>query len=277
VPVADAALLAGKVAVVTGGGGGIGRAVSETFASHGAEVVVAEIDADRAVETVGAIRAAGGSALAQPLDVRQRDEVTSLAEATLAEYGRVDVLVNNVGHYLFPASPFLDTDEEHWDSLYAVNLRHMFLCTKALAPRMVEQGGGGSIVNVSTVEAFRGIPMMAVYSAFKAGVTQFTKSLALELGNDGIRVNAIAPDLTETIQVPYERWVPEEQRHLIPRWVPVGRFGTPDDIAGVALFLASDLSAFVTGTTVHADGGSLAAGGWFRTERGRWTNRPLNP
>jgi NAD(P)-dependent dehydrogenase (short-subunit alcohol dehydrogenase family) len=277
VPAPDAALLSGKVAVVTGGGGGIGRAVSETFAAHGADVVVAEIDADRAAETVDAIRAAGGSALAQPVDVRQRDEVRSLAEATLSEYGRVDVLVSNVGHYLFPASPFLDTDEEHWDSLYAVNLRHMFLCTKAFAPCMVEQGDGGSIVNVSTVEAFRGIPMMAVYSAFKAGVTQFTKSLALELGNDGIRVNAIAPDLTETIQVPYTRWVPEEQRHLIPRWVPVGRFGTPDDIAGVALFLASDLSAFVTGTTVHADGGSLAAGGWFRTERGRWTNRPLNP
>jgi NAD(P)-dependent dehydrogenase (short-subunit alcohol dehydrogenase family) len=277
VPVPDPALLTGKVAVVTGGGGGIGRAVSETFAAHGAKVVVAEIDADRAAEAVEAISAAGGDALAQHVDVRQRDEVASLAEATLAEYGRVDVLVNNVGHYLFRAAPFLDTDEEHWDSLYAVNLRHVFLCTKAFAPYIVERGDGGSIVNVSTVEAFRGIPMMAVYSAFKAGVTQFTKSLALELGNDGVRVNAIAPDLTETIQVPYERWVPDEQRHLIPRWVPIGRFGTPDDIAGVALFLASDLSAFVTGTTVHADGGSLAAGGWYRTDRDRWTNRPLNP
>jgi NAD(P)-dependent dehydrogenase (short-subunit alcohol dehydrogenase family) len=273
----DAVHLTGKVAVVTGGGGGIGRAVSETFAAHGAKVVVAEIDAGRAAETVDVIRAAGGDALPHPVDVRQRDEVTALADATLAEYGRVDVLVNNVGHYLFRATPFLETDEEHWDSLYAVNLRHMFLCTRAFAPRMVEQGDGGSIVNVSTVEAFRGIPLMAAYSAFKAGVTQFTKSLAVELGNDSVRVNAIAPDLTETIQVPYERWVPEEQRHLIPRWVPVGRFGTPDDIAGVALFLASDLSAFVTGTTVHADGGSLAAGGWYRTESGRWTNRPLNP
>ena len=276
-PVPDAALLAGKVAVVTGGGGGIGRAISETFAAHGAKVVVAEIDADRATETVAAIRAGGGDALAQPVDVRHRDEVASLAEATIAEYGRVDVLVNNVGHYLYRGLRFLDTDEEHWDSLYAVNLRHMFLCTKAFAPRMIEQAEGGSIVNVSTVEAFRGIPMQVVYSAFKAGVVQFTKSLALDLGGDGIRVNAIAPDLTQTIQVPYDRWVPEGQEHLIPRWVPVGRFGTPDDIAGVALFLASDLSAFVTGTTVHADGGSLAAGGWYRTERGGWTNRPLNP
>jgi 2-hydroxycyclohexanecarboxyl-CoA dehydrogenase len=277
VPTPDVSLLTGKVAVVTGGGGGIGRGISETYAAYGAKVVVAEIDADRAAETVAAIRDAGGDALAQVTDVRERDQVDALTEVTIAEYGRVDVLVNNVGHYLYRGTPFLDTDEEQWNALYDVNLRHMFLCTKALAPTMVEQGDGGSIINVSTVEAFRGMPLMAVYSAFKAGVTQFTKSLALEFGNDGIRVNAIAPDLTQSIQVDYDRWVPVEQEHLIPTWVPVGRFGTPADIAGVALFLASDLSAFVTGTTVHADGGSLAAGGWFRTERGGWTNRPLNP
>jgi NAD(P)-dependent dehydrogenase (short-subunit alcohol dehydrogenase family) len=273
----DASLLTGKVAVVTGGGGGIGRGISETFAAYGAKVVVAEIDADRAAATVAAIRAERADALAQVVDVRQRDQVEELANATIREYGRIDVLVNNVGHYLYRGTPFLETDEEEWNALYDVNLRHMFLCTKALAPTMLEHGVGGSIINVSTVEAFRGMPLMAAYSAFKAGVTQFTKSLALELGNDGIRVNAIAPDLTQSIQVDYDRWVPTEQQHLIPTWVPVGRFGTPDDIAGIALFLASDLSAFVTGTTIHADGGSLAGGGWFRTERGGWTNRPLNP
>jgi NAD(P)-dependent dehydrogenase (short-subunit alcohol dehydrogenase family) len=273
----DASLLTGKVAVVTGGGGGIGRGISETFAAHAAKVVVTDIDPDRALDTVNAISHVGGDAVAHVVDVRNRDEVDGLATATIEKYGRVDVLVNNVGHYLYRGSPFLDTDEEQWSALYDVNLRHVFLCTKALAPIMVAQGNGGSIINLSTVEAFRGIPMMAVYSAFKAGVTQFTKSLALELGNDGIRVNAIAPDLTQSIQVDYERWVPAEQQHLVPTWVPVGRFGTANDIAGVALFLASDLSAFVTGTTVHADGGSLAAGGWFRTERGGWTNRPLNP
>jgi NAD(P)-dependent dehydrogenase (short-subunit alcohol dehydrogenase family) len=273
----DASLLAGKVAVVTGGGGGIGRGISETFAAHGAKVVVSDIDAKRAAETAGAISHVGGDAVAHVVDVREHHQVDVLATATIEKYGRVDVLVNNVGHYLYRGTAFLETDEDQWNALYDVNLRHVFVCTKALAPRMIEQGDGGSIINVSTVEAFRGMPLMAVYSAFKAGVTQFTKSLALELGNDGIRVNAIAPDLTQSIQVDYDRWVPAEQEHLIPTWVPVGRFGTPADIAGVALFLASDLSAFVTGTTVHADGGSLAAGGWFRTERGGWTNRPLNP
>jgi NAD(P)-dependent dehydrogenase (short-subunit alcohol dehydrogenase family) len=270
-------LLDSKVAVVTGGGGGIGRGISELFAENGARVVVAEIDPDRAAETAELICARGGSAVAHVIDVRERDQVDALAGAAIAEYGRVDVLVNNVGHYLYRGLRFLDTDEEQWDALYAVNLKHVFLCTKAFARRMIEQGDGGSIISVSTVEAFRGIPTQVVYSAFKAGVTQFTKSLALDLGHDGIRVNAIAPDLTESLQVPYHEWVPPEQRHLVPRWVPIGRFGTPTDIAGVALFLASELSAFVTGATIHADGGSLAAGGWYRTERGGWTNRPLDP
>ena len=139
---------------------------------------------------------------------------------------------------------------------------------------LLEQGDGGSIVNVSTIEAFRAIPTRAVYSAFKAAITGFTRSLAVEYGRDGIRVNAIAPDVTETLQVPYSRWVAPEDEHLIPTWVPLGRFGTPDDTAGVALFLASELSEFVTGTTVHVDGGTLAASGWFPTEEGGWTNRP---
>jgi 2-hydroxycyclohexanecarboxyl-CoA dehydrogenase len=273
----EASLLTDKVAVVTGGAGGIGRGISEAFAAHGAKVVVADIDDARARDAVEAIRARdGGDARAEVVDVREPDQVATLAESVLEAYGRVDILVNNVGHYLFRGLRFLDTDDEHWDALYAVNLRHVFLCTRAFAPSMVERGAG-NIITVSTVEAFRGIPNQVVYSAFKAGITQFTKSLALDLGNDGVRVNAIAPDLTETIQVPYSRWVPPEQHDLIPTWVPVGRFGTPDDIAGVAVFLASDLSAFVMGSTVNADGGSLAAGGWYRTKRGGWTNRPVDP
>jgi NAD(P)-dependent dehydrogenase (short-subunit alcohol dehydrogenase family) len=116
-----------------------------------------------------------------------------------------------------------------------------------------------------------------VYSAFKAGITGFTKSLAVEYAAHGIRVNAIAPDVTETLQVPYSTWLRDGEARMVPAWVPVGRFGTPADIAGVAVFLASELAAFVTGTTVHADGGTFAAGGWFPTEEGGWTNRPRRP
>jgi len=266
-------LLEGKVALVTGGGGGIGRGISERFATHGATVVVADVDEPRGRVTTDHIAERGGRAEAHVVDVTDPSQVADLA-ATL---GSVDVLVNNVGHYLHRPVDFVETSEPEWDALYRVNLKHVFLCCRAFVPGMVERGRGGSIINLSTVEAFRGKPQSAVYAAFKGGVTQFTKSLALELGIHGIRVNAIAPDLTQSIQVPYDRWVPDDQRHLVPTWVPLGRFGMPDDIAGVALFLASELSAFVTGTTVHADGGSSAAGGWFRTERGGWTNRPLAP
>lgn len=263
-------LLVGRVAVVTGGGGGIGRAISERFAAEGASVVVAEIDAARAEDTAAGIRAAGGDACAVVVDVTDAAAVGELAEAA----GAVDVLVNNVGHYLVRGNDFLDHGPEEWDALHATNLLHVLLCTRAFVDGMTARGRG-SIVNVSSVEAFRAIPSRPVYSAYKAAVTGFTRSLAVDLGNSGVRVNAIAPDLVESLQVPYSKWVPPEDAERIPAWVPVGRFGTPDDVAGVALFLASDLSAFVTGTTLHADGGSLAAGGWFRRPDGTWTNRPI--
>ena len=263
-------LLNGRVAVVTGGGGGIGRAISERFAAEGASVVVAEIDSARAVETERAITDAGGEVTVVVGDVTNARFVTELAAAA----GAVDVLVNNVGHYLTRGNDFLDNGPDEWDALHAVNLRHVLLCTRAFVDGMVERGRG-SIVNVSSVEAFRAIPNRPVYSAYKAAVTGFTRSLAVDLGNSGVRVNAIAPDLTESLQVRYSEWVPPEQADRIPAWVPVGRFGTADEMAGVALFLASDLSAFVTGTTIHADGGSLAAGGWFRRPDGTWTNRPV--
>jgi NAD(P)-dependent dehydrogenase (short-subunit alcohol dehydrogenase family) len=260
--------------VVTGGAGGIGRGIVERFAAHGARVVVVDVDRDRAHETTEAVRAAGGTALAVQADVRERTEVARVRAAAHDAFGVPSVLVNNVGHYLPGDGDFLTSDEDEWDALYAINLKHVFLCTRELVPAMVD-AGRGSVVNVSSVEAFRAIPRRAVYSAFKGAITQFTKSLAVDLGNAGVRVNAIAPDLTESLQVPYSRWVPEDQQDRIPGWVPVGRFGTPADIAGVALFLASDLAAFVTGTTIHADGGSLAAGGWFRRPDGSWTNRPV--
>jgi NAD(P)-dependent dehydrogenase (short-subunit alcohol dehydrogenase family) len=270
-------LLADRVAVVTGGGGGIGRGIATRFGSEGAAVVVAEIDARRATETVTAIETAGGTATAEVVDVCTPVGAERAVERAISDFGRVDVLVNNVGHFGGPRKPFHENTDEEWEDLYRVNLAHVLRCTRAALVHMVALDVGGSIVTVSTVEAFRAIPTRAAYSAFKAAITGLTRSLAVEYARHGIRVNAIAPDVVETLQVPYSRWVPPEQQHLIPTWVPLGRFGTPDDVAGAALFLASDLSRFVTGTTVPVDGGTLAAGGWFPTEEGGWTNRPRHP
>jgi NAD(P)-dependent dehydrogenase (short-subunit alcohol dehydrogenase family) len=267
-------VLEGKVAIVTGGGGGIGRGIVERFVADGASVVFAEIDAERARETQVAI---GGSVAGVVCDVREAGTAEALVTAARDNFGRVDILVNNVGHFGGRRVAFHEQTDDEWDDLYRVNLAHVLACSRAVLPQLLAQGDGGSIVNVSTIEAFRAIPTRAVYSAFKAAITGFTRSLAIEYARDRVRVNAIAPDVTETLQVPYSRWVGPDDEHLIPTWVPLGRFGQPSDVAGVALFLASELSEFVTGTTVHVDGGTYAAGGWFPTEEGGWTNRPRRP
>ena len=227
--------------------------------------------------SVDAIRAAGGSA-ADPViaDVRRPVAVDRLAEAALSIRGHVDVLVNNVGHYLRP-TPFLHSDEDHWAALYDINVLHVLRCSRALVPSMVAQGSG-SVINVASVEGMRGYPPDPVYGAHKAAVIHFTRCLALEVAPSGVRVNAIAPDVTQTVQVDYDAMVPAELRDRWPVWVPIGRVGSPADNADVVLFLASDLSRFVTGHVIPTDGGTVAAGGWFRTvQRGRWTNRPRDP
>jgi NAD(P)-dependent dehydrogenase (short-subunit alcohol dehydrogenase family) len=266
--------LAGRTALVTGGGAGIGRGIAETFATLGARVVIAEIDPARAQAAREALSGSKDSWVSLT-DVRSASAVAALMGEISGRCGRLDVLVNNVGDFLNVIKPFERTTEEEWDALYAVNLRHLFLVTRAAIPLLRAAGGGASIINLSTIEAFRGIPMAAVYSAFKSAVTGFTKSLALELGPHGIRVNAIAPETTETEQVKPSLFIPPEYQAHIRRWIPLGRFGTPADAAGCAVFLASELSAWVTGTTIHLDGGALAAGGWYRTPDERWTNVPV--
>ena len=268
--------LTGQVAVVTGGGGGIGGATAHALAAAGAHVVVAEIDEQRAKDNVERVRAAGHRADAIVVDVTKQEDVERLAAGVLEQHGGADILVNNVGHYLQPR-PFVESDASHWDALHAVNLLHVFACSRAFLPAMVERGGG-SIVNVTSVEGLRGYPPDPVYGAYKAAVNHFTRCLALEVAPHGVRVNAIAPDVTQSIQVDYDAMVPEELRDRWPVWVPVGRMGQPEDSADVVLFLASPLSRFVTGQVIPTDGGTLVAGGWFRTMgKGRWTNRPRNP
>lgn len=273
------ALLTGRVAIVTGGGGGIGAATARLFARHRAHVVIADIDTELTERLTTEITAAGGSALGVVTDVRDADAVAELARSVTDRFGRVDVLVNNVGHWLRHPGNFIDTEPDLWDELYRINLHHVFVVTRAFLPAMVDQQAG-AIVNVSSVEGLRGYPEDPVYAAFKAAVIAFTRSLAVQVGGHGVRVNAIAPDVTESLQVPYSQWLSADEQRQWPQWVPVGRMGLPEDQARTILFLASDMSAFVTGHTIPSDGGTGAAGGWFRSSRRpdrEWTNRPIAP
>jgi len=263
-----------KVALVTGSGGGIGRGVAETFAAHGAAVVVVDKREAAAKEVAAAIGQRGGRGIAVGVDVTRAEGIAEMKRAAESAFGRVDVLVNNVGHFMPGAGPFLQTTEADWEGLYAINLKHILRATHALAPAMVERRAG-CIINVSTIETLRGIPGNAVYSTFKTGITAFTRSFALEVAPYGVRVNAIAPETTDTDQVPVHRWIPPEYASKVPLMIPLGRFGTPDDHAGAALFLASDLSAWVTGVTLPVDGGAIAAAGFYRSADGAWTNAPI--
>ena len=265
------ALLTGQTAVVTGAGAGIGKGVALTLARFGARVAILEIDAAAAERTATAIRDDGGDALALPTDVRDRDAVDRAVAATIDRWSRIDVLVNNAGG-TFPAG-FLDSAEKGWDALHRANLKSVLHCTQSVARRMVADGRGGSIVNVVSIEAVRAAPSYAPYAAAKAGVVSLTQTMALELGPHGVRVNAIAPDicLTEGLRA----LVSDADQARFAWTVPLGRAGAPDDIAGAVVFLASALGRYVTGTLLHVDGGTHAAGGWYRDPTdGAWTLGP---
>lgn len=267
--------LGGKVALITGGGAGIGRATAELFADAGMRVAVAEIDPARCDDIRAVLTEMGCDCLVLEADVRRGAAARHVLAKVENHFGRLDVLVNNVGDYLLIKADFVDTTEEQWQALYEVNLLHMFHVTQAAVPLMC-RGGGGSIVNLSTVEAFRGIPQTVVYAAFKAAITGFTQSLAVELGRHGIRVNAIAPETTNSAQINATSRVPPENRENLKRWFPIGRFGEGADSAGAALYLASErLSGWVTGTTLVVDGGALAAGAWMRMPDDNWTHLPI--
>lgn len=266
---------AGKSVLVTGGGAGIGRAIAEAFGARGARVAIAEIDPDRCAAAGETLRANGVDALAIEADVRDRAAVDDMVRQIDARFGGLDILVNNVGDSLGIHGPFEANSDDQFDALYATNLRSMFLVTRAAIPLLRKRGRGGSIINISSIEAFRAIPVCTVYSAFKHAITGFTRSLSLELAPEGIRVNAIAPETTETEQVRPSVLIAEEHRGHVDRWIPLGRFGEPEDAAGCALFLASDLSSWVTGTTINLDGGALAAAGWYRDPNQFWTNVPV--
>lgn len=267
--------LAGKVAIVTGGAYGIGMATAKLFLDAGMRVVVADKDAGRSEALRARYASEGHDALVLQADVRLPADVARIISETEARFGGLDVLVNNVGDYLGYANDFQSSTEEQWQNLYEINLLHVFRMTQAALP-LLKARGAGSIINLSTIEAFRGIPNFVVYSAFKAAITGFTQSLAVELGQHRIRVNAIGPESTDTLQVNATARVPQENREDMARWFPIGRFGTPEDSAGAALYFASDrLSGWTTGRTIVVDGGALAAGSWLRMRNDRWTHLPV--
>jgi len=247
-------LLTGRVAVVTGGGAGIGRGIAGGMAAFGASVAIWERDPDTcasAAESVGA--------LGIVTDVRDSAQVDEALERTVNELGEVSILVNNAGGTFF--SPILDTSENGWDALYRSNLRHVLLCTQRVARRMVGAELAGSVINVTSIEGARAAPGYAAYAAAKAGVINYTKTAALELAPHNIRVNALAPDFTVTeglLQVS-PSGPPASANHMIP----MGRPGHVEEMAGAAIFLASDMAAYITGQTIHVDGGTHAAGGWY--------------
>jgi 3-oxoacyl-[acyl-carrier protein] reductase len=247
-------LLTNKVAVVTGGGEGIGRGIAAGLAAFGAKVAIWERNPQTCESAAGDI-----GALGIVTDVRDSAAVDAALERTATELGTVSILVNNAGGVF--SSPLLETTENGWDALYRSNLRHVLLCTQRVAKALVAAGQPGSIINVTSIEGVRAAPGYAAYAAAKAGVINYTKTAALELATLGIRVNALAPDLTitEGILAVSPDGLPDSAGFMIP----MGRPGHVDEMAGAAVFLASDLSSYITGQTIHVDGGTHAASGWY--------------
>jgi len=244
--------LRGKVALVTGAQQGIGRGIALAFAREGADVGVNYLD-DRAAgeEVTQEVRAAGGRAVLVQADVAQPAAAQALVARVRDELGGLDVLVNNAGVY--PRVSFLEMRETDWDLVLDVNLKGGFFCAQAAARAMIAGGRRGAIIHMAS-QAIRGAVRGVHYSASKGGVVAMTRAMALELAPHGIRVNAIAPGLTDTAQPRYGHG--EDELAEMARAVPLGRMAQPDDIASVAVFLASDEARYVTGQTVHVNGGS---------------------
>jgi len=275
--------LTDQVALVTGAGAGIGRGVAIGLAQAGADIVLAEIDLDRAEEAAARVRETGRRSLVVPTDVMDTDQIRAMVERADAEFGRVDILVNNAGGVR--GRRFLDQSERSWRRHIDINLVSMLAATHAAVPLMIRGGRGGTIVNVASIEAFRAAPMFAVYAACKAGMASFTRTMALELAEHGVRVNGIAPDHTDTpgnhgvlAGLLDEADLPqptEEERAAWAELIPLGRTGEVDECAGAVVFLCSKLSRYVTGVTLPVDGGTWASSGWLRdSETGGFTLHP---
>ncbi len=249
--------LTGKIAVVTGAGSGIGRGIAERFAREGAAVGVVDVNDAGAAETATAIHEAGGQAIPLHADVSCADEVRAALDAVARRWGRLDILCNNAGIFWAHRGDTLVTemDEDVWDHVLAVNLKGVFLCCKYGIPLM--SGGNGAIVNIASIAGLIGRDTAQAYVASKGGVIALTRTLAAQYAARGVRANAILPGRVDTPLVANDYARPED-REAFANAHPIGRFGRPDDIAGLALYLASDEAAWVTGASYVIDGGFTA-------------------
>lgn len=252
--------LAGKVALVTGAANGIGLACAERYAREGAEVVLADVDRDKGEKAAAAITEQGGAASFLPCDVGDKGEVDGLVAAVAERHGRLDVALANAA--IVEVGDFLDFSEEAFDRVIRVNLKGVFLTGQAAARQMVRQdpdaqGSRGTIVNMSSVNGVMAIPSITPYVAAKGGVNQLTKVMALALADRGIRVNGIGPGTIMTEMAMTVNKDPEARRRYLSR-TPMGRGGEPDEVARVAVFLATEDSSYITGQIIYVDGGRLA-------------------
>jgi NAD(P)-dependent dehydrogenase (short-subunit alcohol dehydrogenase family) len=250
--------LEGRIAAITGGALGIGRATALRFAAEGATVVLGDVELDGASAVVKEIVAGRGRAIAVGVDVGDARQVEAFVGQVVEQFGRLDVMFANAG--IAHSAPFLEHPEEQWHRVLRVNLTGVFLCCQAAARQMVKQGGGRIIITAS-INGFRGVENLVGYNVAKAGVIELTRTMAVELAQHRIAVNAIAPAQIDTRLT---RSLSEDARRRRTERIPMGRFGEPDEVAGAALFLASDDASYITGHTLAVDGGYLAGGLWSR-------------
>jgi len=249
--------LEGKVAIITGARRGMGRTHSLVLAKAGAKVVVSDISQEDCEEVVDEIKKQGGQGLAIKCDVSKKEEVEEMIKKTVEEFGKIDILVNNAGIAQF--KPFLELIEEDWDRTIDINLKGYFLCAQVAAKEMVKQKSG-VIINIASVAMGQqgvGIPNIAHYCASKGGIIAMTEALAVELAPFEIRVNAIAPGVIETSMIDPVKQDPKTMEAMLAK-IPMGRVGKPEEVSNLVLFLASDQSSYMTGSTVVIDGGWLA-------------------